>query len=48
MGRERAVAHDEASLSLPNYSLWAIFVDSHSLWWEWEWAGVEQGDVGVL
>lgn len=48
MGRERAVAHDEASLLLPNYSLWAIFVDSHSLWWEWEQAGVEQGDVGVL
>lgn len=45
MGHERAVAHDEASPSLPNYSLWAIFVDSHSLWWEWERAGAEHGDV---
>ena len=48
MGCERAVAQDKVSLSLPNYYLWAIFVDSHSLWWEWEPAGVEQGDVGVL
>lgn len=33
----------EASDSLPNHSLWVIFVDSHSLWLEWE-----KGEVGVL